>query len=381
MDTRLRQKNLLAARNHRLKKCRKVLRPMGDDTKGDLEAYLRAYFEPEIKIEADQAAEPTPSHVRCTLCGEMIPFANLNKHKLIEENYLASLHCVLCNINFNKKSAFRIHIYEQHKIYHCKTCSQVFKKRQLYRNHNELMHGLKAKIRVPCELCGRFFANKKIMKRHAAEVHFGHREPEAKCPQCDYRSYNRSNLKVHIDKHNNTPSFVCHLCGMGCYTKTALNDHAANAHGTGFKCPTCSKCYRNDSSLKSHMKVHEPGFDPATTRQQCEHCGEFFNHKSSLNKHLLRHLGLGKTFDCDVCGKKVASKGSYRSHMAIHSGYKPWACEYCDKRFADRQYLTQHRRIHTGEKPFKCTECGQCFNQRSSLTRHKRYHTSGRVAR
>lgn len=376
MDSRQRQKNLLVARNHRLKRLRKLLRPAGEG-KRDVETY--AYFEPEIEIASEQATEPTK--LRCTLCGEMIPLSNMAKHKLMEQNYLNTLHCVTCDVNFTKKSAFRIHIYEQHKIYHCKVCSKVFNKRQLYRTHNEMLHGVKAKVRVECEICGRLFANKKIVKRHTAEVHYGQREPEAKCPQCDYRSYNRSNLKVHIDKHNNTPAFVCDLCGMGCFTKTSLNDHAANAHGQGFKCPTCNKCYRNDSSLKSHMKTHDPGFDPATVRQQCEHCGEFFNHKSSLNKHLLRHLGLGKTFDCDVCGKKVASKGSYRSHMAIHSGFKPWACEYCDKRFADRQYLTQHRRIHTGEKPFKCDECGQCFNQRSSLSRHKRYHSAGRIGR
>lgn len=384
---------------NRLKRIRKVKKRKNDENAmpkpmklktGDVESDNMSYscFEPEIKIESGVTNPENGSNssqsqqymanqlptVRCTLCGEMVPASNFEKHKFVEELYLSAMKCQICKISFKKKSAFRIHIYDQHKIHHCKLCPEVFSKRQHYRMHKELVHDLKKKPRVPCDLCNRTFASKQILKRHRNEVHFGQREPETKCPQCDYKSYNRSNMKVHIDKHNNTPAFVCDLCGKGCFTKTSLNDHTANAHGHGFKCDICGKFYKNESSLKSHSKIHVPGFDPATLKQQCEECGEIFNHKSSLNKHLLKHRGLDKTFDCDVCGKKLSSKGSYRSHMAIHSGYKPYACEYCDKRFGDKQYLTQHRRVHTGEKPFKCDECGQCFSQRSSLNRHKRYH-------
>lgn len=349
------------------------------DNDGESEAF--ACYEPEIQIEPsdseDQSSPPPKirknTDIRCTLCGEMVPQKSLEEHKLVEEIYLKGMKCLICNITFSCISNFRVHIYEQHKIYHCKFCPEVFQKRQHYRTHRELVHGMK-KERVPCDLCNRTFANRQILKRHKKEVHFGLRDPETKCPHCDYKSYNKSNMKVHIDKHNKTPAFMCNLCGKGCYTRTALNDHTANTHGPGFKCETCGKRYRNECSLKTHLKIHEPGFDPATLKHQCDECGEIFNHKSSLNKHLLKHKGLDKTYDCEVCGKKVSSKGSYRAHMAIHSGYKPHECEFCKKRFADKQYLTQHRRIHTGERPFKCDECGQCFNQRSALKRHKRYH-------
>ncbi|CAH0724252.1 unnamed protein product, partial [Brenthis ino] len=78
---------------------------------------------------------------------------------------------------------------------------------------------------------------------------------------------------------------------------------------------------------------------------------------------------------CFTCGKIMSSRFRLKTHLATHSGEKPYECPHCNKKFTIAQNLNVHMRIHTGEKPFNCTICGETFAQSSGLTAHKRKHT------
>ena len=80
-------------------------------------------------------------------------------------------------------------------------------------------------------------------------------------------------------------------------------------------------------------------------------------------------------FQCDVCFKNIATKGSLKIHKRIHNREKPYACEYCEKQFNQSSDLKRHRRIHTGEKPYGCEFCEKSFTTTSHLTEHRRIHT------
>ncbi len=89
-----------------------------------------------------------------------------------------------------------------------------------------------------------------------------------------------------------------------------------------------------------------------------------------------------RTSDCAVfvcyyeaCGQTFTTKFNLRRHVnAVHLEIKTYECDLCRKKFASKQNLTEHRFIHTGERPFRCIVCNRCFRQASQLCQHRKRH-------
>lgn len=273
----------------------------------------------------------------CKLCGKSILKSDYESHKKTEELYLSTLQCALCNMNFNTKKKFRVHLYNQHRQFHCKVCDVTLEKESRYRQHIAAVH--KVKKRVKCDLCYKDFTNKVTMERHKRTMHFCIKGNKHKCPQCDFETFNKNYLKLHMDKHEKSPAFVCDMCGDGFYLKRTLLDHLEAAHGSGFKCDVCGKMYTSKGNLVQHLKIHD-----GIRKFQCEECGDVFMHKKSLEKHVLKHKGMVKTYNCGICGKEITTKRSFDTHMKIHTGVKPYGCEDCGKKFSDKKYLVYHQK-------------------------------------
>lgn len=82
-------------------------------------------------------------------------------------------------------------------------------------------------------------------------------------------------------------------------------------------------------------------------------------------------------FTCyyEACGQTFSTKFNLKRHVnAIHLAIKTYECDLCRKKFASKQNLTEHRFIHTGEKPFRCPVCYRCFRQASQLCQHRKRH-------
>ncbi|GFY45074.1 hypothetical protein TNIN_368981 [Trichonephila inaurata madagascariensis] len=82
-----------------------------------------------------------------------------------------------------------------------------------------------------------------------------------------------------------------------------------------------------------------------------------------------------KSFQCDVCEKKLSSKQNLARHKHLHTGTPPYLCSVCGKGFRQYANFKEHMRRHTGEKPFRCNVCQKCFSGSSNLTVHIRTHT------
>ncbi|ORZ34592.1 hypothetical protein BCR44DRAFT_1390445, partial [Catenaria anguillulae PL171] len=58
---------------------------------------------------------------------------------------------------------------------------------------------------------------------------------------------------------------------------------------------------------------------------------------------------------------------------------KPYRCDQCGKAFSRPSSLDTHMAVHTGAKPFGCPHpgCGKEFSVRSNLKRHMKIHEKG----
>ncbi|XP_013779401.2 transcriptional regulator prz1-like [Limulus polyphemus] len=137
-----------------------------------------------------------------------------------------------------------------------------------------------------------------------------------------------------------------------------------------FQCNLCGKRLASKNVYQLHMRSHT-GEKPFT----CNLCGHNFSQKTSLTRHIRSHTG-ERPFPCEVCGKRFADKERTKIHMRTHTGEKPFSCKMCGKCFSQKSTVKRHMSVHTGEKPFTCETCGKGFANRGNLNAHSKTHTS-----
>ncbi|XP_062265697.1 zinc finger protein 2-like [Platichthys flesus] len=193
---------------------------------------------------------------------------------------------------------------------------------------------------------------------------------ETREPQTGLNTRNNKQPLSDMGCKTEKKSFSCSVCGNRFNKRGNINKHMRIHTGEKpFSCPVCGTRFNQKLALNTHMRIHT-GEKPFS----CSVCGKRFTNRANLNKHMRIHTG-EKPFSCSVCGKRFMDRGNLNTHMRLHTGEKPFSCSVCGTRFNQKLALNRHMRIHTGEKPFSCSVCGKRFIDRGNLNTHMRIHT------
>jgi len=290
---------------------------------------------------------------------------------------------------------------EKKKSFHCtfETCSKSFYTKQNLETHNFVHTGIKP---FKCEECSKSFSTKQFLKTHYI-VHTGIKP--FKCDECSKSFSTKQNLLTHKQTHTGIKPYLCDECPKAFSTKQIMQTHklihsrnkpfnsgilnkdkhkrkfeesedntsdeVKGENKKSFQCTfeMCSKSFYTEQNLKTHIAVHT-GIKPF----KCDECSKSFSTKHTLLTHKQLHTGI-KPFQCEECSISFSTKHTLLIHKQIHTGIKPFHCDECSKSFSTKQTLLTHKQIHTGIKPYLCDECPKTFSTKQILENHKLIHS------
>ena len=90
----------------------------------------------------------------------------------------------------------------------------------------------------------------------------GDRFPLFQCDYCNYQSFNKQCLKLHIEREHEGVRYPCDICSYQSKSKLNLRDHKASKHKIDpiFRCTLCDYCTNHTTGWISHAKRKHPKF-------------------------------------------------------------------------------------------------------------------------
>ena len=127
------------------------------------------------------------------------------------------------------------------------------------------------------------------------------------CKQCGKKFSQKRNLDRHIKVvHENIKLFPC-ICGKLFGSKQEMERHVklcSQKNLEGFCCPKCRGQFDSMETMYDHLKSCEK-IDLKSNEFDCEKCGEKFQEKESLSRHLFFIHQHEKDFICPKCDIKL----------------------------------------------------------------------------
>ena len=103
---------------------------------------------------------------------------------------------------------------------------------------------------MPPMQCGYAFSRADSLRGNL-RIHSGAKSK--KCDQCDYASYQKSGLNLHLRTHiSGEKSIKCNLCDYATFYASSLKIHFKIHTGESFKCTQCDYVNNYMSSLMTH---------------------------------------------------------------------------------------------------------------------------------
>ena len=101
----------------------------------------------------------------------------------------------------------------------------------------------------------------------------------------------------------------------------------------------CARSFPTKAYLKIHMRTHND------KHIKCTLCTKMFRWESALKSHLAAaHAQTAGLFNCEFCGKQFKDKSNLKSHRYTHLDVKPHSCSKCGRGFIRRDMMLTHEK-------------------------------------
>ncbi|XP_059051185.1 zinc finger protein OZF-like [Achroia grisella] len=199
------------------------------------------------------------------------------------------------------------------------------------------------------------------------------------CINCNMLFDSRQKMLQHAIVHNT--SLTCN-CGkqfankekLLLHHKTCLIDYGA-VMGCVYRCKQCGETYNERFQLYKHVKEHVV----KSEERSCDVCGHKFNGDEALLKHKKEEHKTGDLYRCKVCNLTSADRKEIYLHVKNHMTLPETSrhlCESCGRSFATRNTLARHSMQHAKLKHCKCNICGETFCDIKSRDQHLSEHVN-----
>ena len=221
----------------------------------------------------------------------------VEKAKVSKFNRKKTQLCSLCDFRTNSFHRLENHNKKRHKQEASKTCESCGEeiRQSLMPNHLLYKHG---KRNFPCDKC-----HKKYYRRCDLENHIEgeHSDETFQCPHCSAQPFARKRrLEVHIKLHHEEHTVICAKCPFTTSENHFLMTHEKSKHTDKADWPLCDQCdYRHwdKNQVKLHIAKAHNGV--RIRCQLCEACftqrGNMISHMKSLHEKQLVKTGVENT--------------------------------------------------------------------------------------
>ena len=220
---------------------------------------------------------------------------------------------------------------------------------------------------LQCEKCKENFDSHYQLEMHLAIAHI------KDCPGCPQKFDSTGDLVTHLEEVHDINEYACFSCDVIFQTPKRKQKHMEHCD-EGYKCSICKVTRNCQTTLKHHIKsIHKKIFD-----KKCDQCEMTFPTEARLTEHIFkRHIDVGKSYPCPICGKSYLHQKSVTDHIRkVHEKRKKerlYPCDQCHKVFKNsKKSLFRHiQNVHSNEKLcFQCDQCGKKLTSQNSLTLH-----------
>ena len=277
-------------------------------------------------------------HFSCVICE--ILFENsqeLNTH--FKLTHKTSDNRVICHINGCLQTNQTVmHLYNHlnsvHKgvWYNCDQCNIRFNNESNLKRHKNVKHIKIPPKKIKCSLCD-IEVQKRSLLNHMQNIHG--ENPTLFCSKCQFSTKDSKYLQLHEEGH--LEKLHCQKCVFSCITPAYMKRHLKFKHEGAemLKCPTCSFKSQMLSNLKYHIETHND------RSLQCDLCEFKAITGYRLKKHSAKHQD--PKYGCTQCDYKTYDSGNFSVHLTVKHGNEILKCDKCEYATKSRRSLRKHR--------------------------------------
>ncbi|CAC5405712.1 KRAB [Mytilus coruscus] len=361
----------------------------------------RKYILPEMPFECDNCGmgfttkvlldfhiegHRNPDLIQCGLCDKTF--------SVNPADFVRHYRHHLSKINQGKEKE-KPKLINREPVFTCSLCSQVFTTPSELYIHLKTHSGFETRI---CLNCGLGFDNNHLFNKHKRKHKSNSDELNHRCTVCKEQFQNSALLEVHLQVHNGSYLYKCHICskdfksGVSLYyhlndpidkckmlteddkispPKTLFkNKKAASYEGSNGKCSgsllSCLDLGLNRETTKEGKIIFQRIYKYKSEIYRCYNCQESFGKFEKLYLHLKDH-GFDKVDICSMCGLGVSGIARFYKHKLSHENEKLeflYHCNVCNSKFLCLDMLDKH--IDITHKDRGLLRCDQCIDSFSS---------------